>query len=158
VSLADAKALRSALQNYLGVTLPDAEFKGLLEEYEKICQLRHGIVHSDGFLPGRNAVKLEIPRHNTAVRIVIRYRHLQEVADVLSSLVTLLNRHLFYQFSRRWAIDWRKRADWNPKLEDVQFARIWSLFLCRQELATRPGRSRLTRGACISAVRAEFGI
>lgn len=157
-SLAEAKGLRAAFRDFVGVPLPDGEFLAPLNEYEKTCQLRHGVVHNDGFVPGRNAIKLEIPRMVTAARIVVRYEQLQEVGAVVSGLVRLLNRHIFLVLCRRWATDWRRRSDWVVEDEESAFSKVWDLCLSRSERQLRSGRSKLTRKACIDQVRSDFGL
>ncbi len=157
-SLADGKGLTKAFKDFTDVALPPAEFSGLLDEFEKICQLRHGIVHADGFLPAKNALRLEIPRQVTAARIIVRYRQLQEIAGVLDALVGLLNRHMFSNLCRRWALDWRRRADWNPSVEDRLFRRIWNLCYSRIEAHQRVGRSKISRGACWALVKAQYDL
>ena len=57
-SLAEVKGLRATFRDYLGIELSDNEFSQPLRNYERVCQFRHGIVHANGYLPGRNAIKL----------------------------------------------------------------------------------------------------
>lgn len=157
-SFSNAQELKKAAKDYLGFVLEDAVFKVPLEEYDKVCQFRHGIVHSDGILPGKNAVKLDIPRYRGAVRIVVRYRHLQDVAAVLNTLVVLFNRQLFLELCKRWAIDWRRRADWIPSDEVAVFSRLWSIFHSREEWSSKPGRSAVTRKRCMDTVKLTYNI
>lgn len=157
-SFASKEELSKACKDFLGIKLSDATFKSLLDEFDIVCQLRHGIVHGDGILPGRNAVQLDIPRFSKPARITIRYRHLQEVAAVINTLVLTLNRELFVEMCKRWAIDWRKRADWDPALEGATFARIWSIFHSSDERQTRAGRSKITKARCMADVKAQYGI
>lgn len=157
-SFASSKELKKAAKDFVGFDLSPADFQDVLTDFDKICHLRHGIVHGDGLLPGRNAVQLDIPRFAQPVRITIRYSHLQEVADCVSSLVSLFNRKLFELLCQRWAIDWRRRIDWDADGQDALFHRIWAAFVCRTELARRPDRRRLKRSDCLAAVKAEYQI
>jgi hypothetical protein len=157
-SFADSKGLKTLFKDYAGLPLPDNEFSNLLSEFERVCQLRHGIVHADGFLPGKNALKLEIPRQELAARIVIRHRHLHEIANILDSLSKLLNRHVFYNLCQRWAVDWRKRSDWNPQKENNLFAQIWRLCRCEPSSNLPVGSPRPTKAKCMKEVKAKFGV
>jgi len=157
-SFSAKKDLTAAYRDYLGFKLDDAVFKTPLEEYENVCQLRHGIVHGDGILPGRNAVRLNVPRYNKPLRITIRYMHLQDLAAVVNTLVFTLNRELFKEMCKRWAIDWRKRVDWDPRCESVLFKKLWLMFHSVQGQNLRPNKGSLTRGRCLSEVRANFGL
>lgn len=157
-SFANADELKKAFRGYLDMDLPEREFRGPLAEYDKLCQLRHGIVHADGFLPGRNAVKLEIPRSESAVRIVVRFRQLQEAAAVVTNLVVLLNRKIFSNLCDRWAIKWRARTDWRGGDESALFSSIWTLCYSRTENAQRDGGDNITQGACESLVRAKYSL
>lgn len=150
--------LTKACRDYVGCNLDDATFKSLLVEYEKVCQLRHGIVHGDGFLPGRNAVQLDIPRFAKPVRITIRFAQLQEVAAVVNTLVFTLNRHLFVEMCKRWAVEWRRRNDWEPAAEAASFGKIWSTFHSVDENRGRRGKSKIKRSNCMAEVRTSYGI
>ena len=150
--------LAKACKDFLGIRLDDPEFKDLLDQYEIVCQLRHGIVHGDGLLPGRNAVQLNIQRYKRPVRIVARYEQLQSIAAVVNTLVMTLNRHLFSEICKRWAIDWRRRADWDPNSEKATFSSIWEIFFCAEEAKRRKGRSKMTRMRCLTAVKALYNI
>jgi hypothetical protein len=157
-SFASRDELIRACKDFLSIKLDDAKFKALLDQYERVCHLRHGIAHGDGLLPGRNAVQLEVARYSKPVRIVIRYSHLQDIAAVLNTLVFTLNRELFAVMSGRWAIEWRKRADWDPALEVSAFNRIWTTFHSTDEARTRRGRSKITRTKCMAEIKTQYSI
>lgn len=158
LSFASSDELRKASEQFLGFKLEAGVFQSPLSEFDKICHFRHGIVHGDGLLPGRNAVKLDVPRFERPVRIVIRYPHLQDAAAVVTTLVTLYNRALFELMCRRWAVDWRKRADWKVEAEKSLFRLVWDAFVSREELARRTGRSRMRKLDCMNAVKAMYGV
>lgn len=157
-SFAGAKELKKASREFIGFDLAPADFQTVLNDFDKICHLRHGIVHGDGLLPGRNAVQLDIPRFSHPVRITIRYSHLQEVAACVGALISLFNRKLFEIMCHRWAIEWRRRVDWDPRIQDPLFFKIWSAFVCRTELERRPDRRNARRLDCLNAVKAEYQI
>lgn len=157
-SFASKEELTKACSGYLGFKLEDNKFKSLLDEFDSVCQLRHGIVHADGFLPGRNAVQLGIPKAQKTAVIVVRYKQLQEVAAVINTLIYTLNRELFAEMCKRWAIDWRKRADWIPGEEKARFTQLWRIFHSGDERALRKGKSKITLQRCLAETKSLYGI
>lgn len=157
-SFASRDELVKVCRDYVGLSLDDTSFRSILEEFDNVCHFRHGIVHGDGFLPGKNAVQLDIPSYSNPVRITIGYAQLQEIAAVVNTLVVSINRALFNEMCTRWASTWRKRSDWQPELEERIFRRMWSVFHSADERARRPGRSKITCANCMSDVRAQFGL
>lgn len=157
-SFSSSKELKSGSLGYVKFQLEDAIFKSLLIEYDRVCNIRHSIIHADGIVPGRNAVLLGIPPIDGQVEIVIKYDEIQEAASVVSTLVATYNRELFAVLCERWAIGWRKRPEWKTEDEDKLFIAIWGSFFSRIDHSIRPGRSKITRSACMAAVKAEFGI
>jgi len=157
-SLASKKDLQKACRNFLGISLDDQTFQGPLDQFEIVCHLRHGLVHSDGLLPGKNAVAIDIPRYPNPVRIKIGYGQLQDVAAVVSTLVVTFNRFLFGVMCKRWAIDWRQRAGWDPAREEALFNAVWKIFFCADEHVHRAGRTKITRGRCLAELRSTFNL
>ncbi|GJE62741.1 hypothetical protein [Methylobacterium trifolii] len=155
-SFSSAQEIRKATREYISFNLDDSIFKIPLEEFDKVCQFRHGIVHGDGFLPGKNAVKLDIRQYDRPVRITIRYQQLQEVTAVVNTLVVLFNRQLFSEFCHRWAIGWRRRADWRPESEGESFSRIWAIFHSQEEWERRRDRAAINQAACLELVRNTY--
>ena len=158
VSFASGDELKKTSEQYIGFKLDASVFQSSLQEYDKVCQFRHGIVHGDGLLPGKNAIKLEIPRSGRPVRIVVEYRHLQDVAAVVTTLVALYNRGLFDLMCRRWAIDWRKRTDWDIENEKSMFQKVWKAFASTEELARKSRQSGMRKVDCMRAVKAQFNL
>ena len=158
LSFASSEDLKKASSAYLGLSLSASTFQAPLREYDKVCHLRHGIVHNDGVLPGRNAVKLDIRRMGGLVRMKVDYRSLQEIAAVTTTLVGTFNRELFEFLCKRWAVDWRNRADWESVKEVRLFNNIWDLCASKRELAAKSDRAKLRRVDCLKAVRRHFDL
>lgn len=157
-SFTSRKELNSAFSDFLSMPLDDRVFKSLLEEYEIVCQLRHGIVHGDGLLPGKNAVQLDIPRYGKPVRITVDYGRLQDIAAVATTLVATVNRVAFAKMCERWAVQWRRRADWDPAKADARFKAIWTTFHSVDNRRLRQGRSRITRGNCLAEIKTTYNL
>lgn len=158
LSFASAKEVKSCSNGFVGFELKDPTFKDLLSEYEKVCQLRHSIVHAEGLIPGRNAVLLDIPKSADQVEVVVRFDELQEAASVTSTLVSTYNRELFYLLCKRWAINWRNLSEWSVSAEKSMFLHMWKAFHSKGENEIRPGRSAINKAKCTDAVRSEFSI
>jgi hypothetical protein len=157
-SFADQKAIRTTSRDFIGIELPDSEFRDVLKEFEKICELRHGIVHANGFLPGRNAVKLQVPPSGKPLRIVVDFQFLQQAADVAIALVGTYNRFLFLALCRRWSVDWRRRPDWTPSEGDRLFEKIWSICHSRIAKSRRRKKRDITMKKCRDAVMAQYNL
>lgn len=159
-SFTSAEALKDVCKKYLGFLLRDDVFKSILEQFETVCQLRHGLVHGDAILPGKNAVQLNIRKYEKPVRMIIRYEHLQDIAAVVNTLVLTFNRELFREMCKRWAVDWRKRADWDlsASAEKLIFRKLWAIFHCSSEKRTRRGRSKLVCSKCYEDVKLQYGL
>ena len=158
LSFSSADELKKAANGFVGIKLEDAKFKQPLDEYEKICQLRHGIVHNDGVLPGRNAVQLGVRKYEKPVVIEVGFAKLQEAAAVIDTLVVSMNRELFSVMCKRWAIDWRQGLNFSTDDEKRMFRKIWAAFDCKVEKKHRPGRSSLTLSNCLSATKEQYGL
>lgn len=157
-SFASKAELVSITKEYIGFKMEDNVFLALLDQYEIVCQLRHGIVHGDGLLPGKNAVQLDIQRYDGPIRITIRYGELQDIASVVSTLVMTFNREIFALMCKRWAIDWRQRADWEPGLAHKLFGSMWKTFHSKEDWRLRRGRSRANRAECLARVEGQYNL
>jgi hypothetical protein len=118
--------------------------------------LRHGIVHADGLLPGGNAVQLNMKRYLNPVIIHIGYAQIQDDAAVLLSLHSIVN--YFEEMCKRWADDWRQRADWDPNKERKLFGGLWKIFFSSEETKNRKGKRKLTQNAGRQRVRSHFNL
>ncbi len=158
MSFASKDDLKKGAQQFLDFKLEDGKFKEPLEEFEKICQLRHGIVHNAGLLPGRNAVQLGVRKYNKPVEIVVDFTRLQEAAAVIDTLVVNMNRELFGEMCKRWAVDWRRAADWQDANEGRVFSRIWKIFVSEEERRSRRGRTKIRAKSCMDQVKRTYNI
>lgn len=158
MSFASSKELKTASNGFLGFDLKGSIFNSVLKDFDTICHLRHGLIHNAGILPGRNAVQIDIQSYSKPVEIRIDYAFLQNAAATLESLVFTFNRALFLEMCGRWALDWRKRLDWEPSDELRKFTQIWNIFSCEMELATRPDKISITPEECMKKVKAEHNL
>lgn len=157
-SFADCAELKKSFREYACFELADGTFGTVLDDFEKLMQFRHAIVHSDGVLPGRNAVKLEIVRSQKPLRVDLNFDRLQSAASALSALVELINRELFFEFCKRWATDWRARADWQPDKASHLLKEVVELFSSKPYRLSLPNQRKWSASALKSAVENKFDL
>lgn len=128
-----------------------------LSEFEKICELRHGVVHSGSVLAGKNALKLQLAKTTSASsRIAVGFSELQECADICTTLAVVVNHELFSLIVERWATHWRRRASWNPAQANAKFSSIWSMFLSQLDYSNSLIPVPMGMRKCRSLVCTEF--
>lgn len=128
-SFSDPKAVKKNLNELIGVDVTNInQIAAPLEEFGKLCELRHAIVHSAGLLAGKNAVKLELPNSRNSVRIEIGYSELQKSAEVCSSLVCAVNLELFVNMATKWLRVWPRTPAYQGQNLNTLFKKIWNLF------------------------------
>lgn len=128
-SFSDPKVVKKNLNDLVGVNITNSnQIAAPLEEFGKLCELRHAIVHSAGLLAGKNAVKLELPNSKNSVKIKIGYVELQESAEVCSSLVCAVNLELFVNMAAKWLNEWPRTPAYQDQNPNTLFKKIWGLF------------------------------
>ncbi len=130
----------------------------LLEEFGKICELRHGIVHSNSLLAGKNAIKLKIPNNvpNEALKITVGYEQLQECSLISTMLIASFNTEMFEEMAKRWAVDWPKLPSWDSETADALFEQIWLSFYSKEDEQNSSISTPLTMLQCKYRVKREF--
>lgn len=157
ISFSDSSAIKKELKNCLKVDINKNELLSeLLSEFDKLCQMRHAIVHSSRVLAGKNAIQLNIPPSNDKLSIRVGYAQLQECASICTACVMSFNLKLFEVMGHRWAIDWRRLTDvWDEEKEDEYFSEIWDIFssvIDRNEADL----AEMTKAECINAIKIEY--
>lgn len=128
-SFSSATTIKKNLQNLLQYNVESSnEILAPLNEFDKLCELRHAIVHSACLLAGKNAIKLELPSSEKSVKVTISYSQLQEAADICTSLVSSVNLGLFNHISKRWLNDWPRTIAYQNEDFNLLFNKIWILF------------------------------
>lgn len=110
----------------------------LIKEYDRICQLRHCIVHRFGRLGSKNAAKLGFGTHGKLIerKIKIRTSQLEALAFNLLNFVKEINNHIYAGVMKRSAsrsLVWQ----WDEQSDIAAFERLYTVF--RQTSA--PGAS-----------------
>lgn len=116
-SFASQKNILEAFKTFLDIKgHPNVELIKILEEFEKICQLRHCIIHRFGKLGGNNAIKLGLNEHAECLEkpLALNTSHLSETYFTCLNLVLVINNYLFKKILARtinenyWEWDLRK--------------------------------------------------
>lgn len=126
-SLASADNIILNTKKYIGTEIKQS-LNDILEEFDKLCELRHGIVHSGRILAGKNAIKLGIGSTPDPTIININYAQFQEAVAVCTTLIVSYNKLLFSVMAKRWATEWRLTPAWLPAQESEYFKNIWNTF------------------------------
>lgn len=157
VSFSDKSAIEKELRNCLDIDVKKNELLNeILDEFDKLCQMRHAIVHSSRVLAGKNAIQLNIPPTDKKVSVKVGYAQLQECASICTACVMTFNLKLFEVMGQRWAVNWRRLADfWDAEKEDEYFSRIWDVF--SSEVDRRESDlAEMTKAECIKAIKREY--
>lgn len=101
----------------------------VIDEYDRICQLRHCIVHRFGRLGSKNATKLGLRTHKSLFekKIKISSRQLEELRFSLLNFVRALNNHIYanvLERSAKYSDEWK----WNLEEDIEAFDIIYSVF------------------------------
>jgi hypothetical protein len=128
-SFSDADTIRKNLAGLIGYTISNtSQVSSPLDEFNKLCELRHAIVHSAGLLAGKNAVQLQLPSSKNSVKISVGFSELQEAAEICTSLVCAVNLELYIHISKRWLNEWPKIPAYKNKDFNILFKDLWALF------------------------------
>ncbi|HQS67487.1 MAG TPA: hypothetical protein PLM93_09930 [Sulfuricurvum sp.] len=129
ISFSDVDAVKKAFQSFIGYEIkPSNQLIAPLNEFGKLCELRHAIVHSASILAGKNAIKLQLPGSGNPVRVQVGFSELQEAAEVCTSLICAVNLDLFELLSRRWLFEWPGTPAYIGQDMNQLFRKVWNLF------------------------------
>lgn len=154
-SFAGSEKIKSCSKDFLGYEIKKTSNSFVaLEEFDKVCELRHGIVHSGLFLPGKNAVKLQARRDFGNSRIEFDTGRIHEATAICTSLIESYNSELFEFIINRWAIDWRRNPSWNSRKELMVLKKVCALFFSiLNSPTTRPSINEVR-----NKIKLDFGI
>lgn len=157
ISFSDSSAIKKELKNCLHVDIKKNDLLSeLLDEFDRLCQMRHAIVHSSRVLAGKNAIQLSIPPSNEKLSIKVEYAQLQECASICTACVMAFNLKLFEVMVHRWAVDWRHLTHfWDTEKEDEYFSIIWNVFSSVID-RENPELGEMTKLECINEIKREY--
>lgn len=158
ISFSDSRKIIEITRKFVGVELNNSDLIPILNEFSKVCELRHGIVHSGRFLAGRNALLLDLPPSGQAMKISIGYGQLQSIASVCTTLVISYNQKMFETLCIRWATNWRQSALWDANLENALIKKIWKIFHSQVDNDDNTIEERGTWIKCRNQLKAEYNL
>lgn len=158
ISLASAENINNTSKKFIGINLRLNGLAPILDEFEKICELRHGIVHSGMVLAGKNGIKLKLQSSNDITKIDIGFAEFQEVMSICNALVVESNRIFFSEISKRWATSWRNTPSWNNSDASLKFKNIWTTFYSHRDQQNGTIPENLTWLKCRNLIVREFNI
>lgn len=111
----------------------------VLEEYNRICQLRHCIVHRFGKLGTNNAIKLGLRTHKTLLEkpIQISTEDLNKIGYTLVNLVKAINNSVYEQVLERSAKQ-SEAWSWEFARDEEVFSKIYMVFASSLDPAPSP--------------------
>lgn len=153
ISFANVSNVVSSSKKFTGYQVQES---GVLSEFEKICELRHSVVHSGAVMAGKNAVRLHVPSAAGALRVRIGFAELQEAGDICTTLALSVNTEFFVEMARRWAVEWPKLPSWDETKRHTLFKSIWNSFYSRIDAANNAIHTQTTLVKCKNRVTAEL--
>lgn len=130
LSFSSINNIEKALREYLKVkeNFPEG-LKNALSEFDKVCQLRHCIVHRFAYLGSTNAANLGIESHGNLIEKPIKfsYSSLQSAFQVIDICVKTFNNFLFTYLIYRLAEN--NFILWNYRDDRILFEKFYTLFV-----------------------------
>ena len=159
LSFADKKTIINACKTYLGLEIQRTDLSfAMLDAYEKVCQIRHCIVHAGSHWVAKNAISLGINARENEIKVNISFDNLQECISICTNLVTCFNLDLFELMCKRWAIDWRKRCDWTAISANKRFNDIWMIFFSKIDADLGAIDYLVSKNKCMRQVKSTYHI
>lgn len=107
-----------------------SELSATLEEFEKICHLRHCVVHRFGKLGSSNAIKFGLERHSKCLEkpIELDTNKLFDIHQICENSVLVINDYLFKKILQRTIEPEYSIWEWDLRKDKKKFIQYYSLF------------------------------
>ncbi|WP_429033503.1 hypothetical protein [Aeromonas media] len=159
LAFSNSKNVIETFNNFLDHRVSQhGSWKAGLCEYDKLCELRHAIVHSDNIIAGKNAIKLILPKNKKPLRIKIDYANLQNASLVCTSVVQAANNELFEMMISRWAQQWRQLGCPPELIAEKTLTKIRKLFESQRDKKNKTINNKLFNQDFINKVKADFNL
>ncbi|RKE82339.1 hypothetical protein [Chryseobacterium sp. AG363] len=142
VSFAGKNNVKDSLKNFLGIKghLPNS-LSEALNEFAKVCEIRHCLVHRFGKLGTKNAIKLGLSDHSPCIEKPLRltYALLQEIQLTCNVVVKEINNYIFNSLLQRLILDDNKKITstiwhWNYNQDRRIFVPYYKTFVSTLEV------------------------
>ena len=158
ISLASAENINNTSKKYIGIDLMSNGLGTILDEFDKVCELRHGIVHSAMVVAGKNGIKLKLQSTNDVTKIDIGFAEFQEIMAICNALVVDSNKLFFAELAKRWATSWRSTPSWDNSEASLKFKAIWSVFYSHRDQQNGTISENMTWIKCRNQIMREYNI
>ncbi len=159
LAFSSARSIKDTVKNFVDHQIrPKGNFDLMLAEYDKLCELRHAVVHSAHIVAGKNALKLGLQKTKGVLKVTLEYPELQAAGSVCTALVQSANNELYEALVKRWAQDWRQLPSWEPAKEELEFKKIVSAFLSKRDQSNGTITNSLRLKTLISQIKADFNL
>lgn len=136
----------------------NGSFDFMLKEFDKLCELRHAVVHSGHLVAGKNAIKLGLKRSTGVLRVQFEYADLQVTGSVCTALIQAANNELYETLVGRWAEDWRKLPGWDKADETKLFTKLLDGFTSTRDKANGTIGNAQSSKRLLGQVRTAFNL
>lgn len=155
-SFASSKVIKSVTSTLVPSNIDEGSSVGVaLRQYESLCNLRHAIVHSYGYLNAKNAIALGVDLNLRERVINVTLKTYQEAALVCRSVVRSYNRFLYKELVANWKNRKIFHGEW--KKDKAQFERLFSIFYSKHD-DEKPRRAYDAYRLMRPMIRARLGL
>lgn len=145
ISFAGKANIKESIKTFIGLKghLPNS-LVSALEEFNKVCEIRHCLVHRFGKLGAKNAIKLGLSEHSTCIEkpLLLNYQFLQELQLACNVVVKEVNNYIFNGLLQRLITDENGRKlgstiwKWNYNSDRAEFIKYYKTFASTIEMPT----------------------
>jgi hypothetical protein len=129
-SLAGKKALVDQVKKISAVDLQrDADLNSALDEFDKLCELRHAAAHFRGRIGSGNLKALQVDAQAGTSFNLTTVGQLHQVQSVCHNVVRLANQNLFDRTLERFVVEAVFVGDWAA--DRVKFSGLYFAFVAR---------------------------
>lgn len=130
-SLAGAKEIKSEIARYTGFQIKgSSSAEKALDQFGKLCEVRHSAVHARGFLSSLSACTLSLDVSSTR-KLRVSQSSVLDLVKVCHNAVRAVNRFLFTEILDRWIGQMYLTGVWNK--DKKPFSALYASFVVTAE-------------------------
>ncbi len=153
-SLASPANIKESLRDFIGIKghLPSDVAK-VLDEFAKVCEIRHCCVHRFGKLGAKNAVNLGLGDHSTFLEkpLSVDQSGLEEISYILRAVVNTINRFMYESLLDRMATNkgdqgkalYSSNWTWKYNKDKKRFLSYYNLFRSVEDTQPSPSAKEI---------------
>jgi len=138
ISFAGKANVQESIKTFMGIKghLPNS-LSSALDEFGKVCEIRHCLVHRFGKLGTKNAIKLGLSDHSDCIEkpLLLTYQTLQDVQITCNVVVKEVNNYVFNGLLKRLITEDNGKKitatqwTWNYNSDRKEFLKYYSTFV-----------------------------